>query len=155
MYEDVDVSTVIARAQSRLAPLLVSRQHMVENTVVHGLSFQGSPAKLEQLFYNILLNAVQYSADGTLIRIRSNITDDGFVIAIADAGIGIKRDELGKIFERFYRADRSRSRARGGAGLGLAIVKAIADAHGIGITVESTPDAGTEFLLGFPARKNL
>ncbi len=107
------------------------------------------PFRLEQVFINLIDNAVKYTERGTITI--SVAPSDGYVqIAVKDTGIGIPRDHLSRVFERFYVVDKSRSRKLGGTGLGLSIVKHIVLLHNGIITVESTPGTGTKFTIQLP-----
>jgi signal transduction histidine kinase len=94
---------------------------------------------------------VKYSNPGTSIRIRSEREPGGWAIHFTDQGAGIEPLHLPRIFERFYRVDKSRSRTDGGTGLGLSIVNHIMLAHGGRVTVESVPGQGSTFTLHLPA----
>jgi len=107
------------------------------------------PFRLEPGFINLIDNAVKYTERGTITI--SVAPSDGYVqIAVKDTGIGIPRDHLSRVFERFYVVDKSRSRKLGGTGLGLSIVKHIVLLHNGIITVESTPGTGTKFTIQLP-----
>jgi two-component system phosphate regulon sensor histidine kinase PhoR len=114
------------------------------------ISLRMNPPLLEQAVVNLLDNAIKYSDKGSLVEIQANQIDKEIVINVKDQGCGIAKEHLSRIFERFYRADRGRSRKLGGTGLGLSIVKHIAQAHGGGISVESTPGKGSTFTIHFP-----
>ncbi|MCH1640732.1 HAMP domain-containing histidine kinase [Paenibacillus timonensis] len=113
----------------------------------------GDAGRLIQVFVNLLNNAYKYTSEGS-IDIRIIETADHVNVSISDTGTGIASDELPHIFERFYRGDKSRNRRTGGAGIGLAIVKAIVEAHGGSIDVESKINQGTRFTLHFPKYQN-
>jgi len=110
----------------------------------------GDAFKLEQVFVNLVDNAVKYTEQGT---ISVALADDGkrVKVTVADTGAGIAPEHLPRIFERFYVVDKSRSKKVGGTGLGLAIVKHIVLLHNGAIDVESTPGKGTKFTVSFPA----
>ncbi|MDO4321145.1 MAG: ATP-binding protein [Lachnospiraceae bacterium] len=115
---------------------------------------QGDPAvvlgdqkRLHQVIYNLVSNAVKYSTEGGSIQIHVCDGTETAVLTVEDHGIGIPKEELGLIFERFYRTDRSRSRRTGGAGIGLSIVRAIVQAHGGRITAESREGEGSRFTV--------
>jgi signal transduction histidine kinase len=99
----------------------------------------------------LLENAVQHTAAGGRVELRSRARDGSVVIEVEDAGVGIAAEKLPRVFERFYRVDRSRNRREGGAGLGLAIVDAVARAHRGSVSIHSTPGEGTTVSLVFPA----
>ena len=100
------------------------------------------PDKLSQAVINLLSNALKFTASGGTVTVRVAAGARGIRIEVADTGIGISSKDLGRVFERFYRADSSRSRATGGAGIGLSITKAIVEAHGGSIQARSEPGAG-------------
>lgn len=111
---------------------------------------------LEQAVINLVVNGIKYSGKGSEVRIharREEGTEAGqeVVISVADAGVGISREHLPRLFERFYRSDKARSRKLGGTGLGLAIVKHIAQAHGGDVEVESRVGEGSTFSIRLPA----
>ena len=105
---------------------------------------------LEQAFVNLLDNAIKYSNPDSSVRIGAVCSDTGIEISFQDTGIGIAKEHLPRLFERFYRVDKSRSRKQGGTGLGLAIVKHIAAAHNGYITVSSEIGKGSVFTLHLP-----
>jgi two-component system phosphate regulon sensor histidine kinase PhoR len=102
---------------------------------------------LEQALINLIDNAVKYSDPGSLITVEAGQADCQVVIKVRDQGVGIAKEHLPRLFERFYRVDPSRSRKVGGTGLGLAIVKHIAQAHGGKVGVESNPGLGSTFTV--------
>ena len=110
---------------------------------------EASPIRMNQVLINILSNSVKYSPAGKTIEVAMEETDRYYRILIRDHGLGIDKDHLPRIFERFYRVDKARSRAMGGTGLGLAIAKEIMEAHGGRITVTSEPGSGTLMVLRF------
>ena len=107
--------------------------------------------RLQEVLYNLLENAVKYSRETGEIRLQAARRGPEIVISVGDNGIGISKDDLPRIFERFYRADKARSRELGGTGLGLAIVKHIAQLHGGRVEAESEPGRGTTVRVFLPA----
>ena len=106
--------------------------------------------RLQEILYNLLDNAVKYSHAGGQIRVNAD-RESGFVkVSVSDDGVGIPSDDLPRIFERFYRADKARSRALGGTGLGLSIVKHIAQLHGGDVAAQSTLGKGTTVSVSLP-----
>ena len=106
---------------------------------------------LEQVFINLVDNAIKYGREGGKVTVSAAETAGGEVrISVADDGIGIPREDLGRIFERFYRVDKGRSQEIGGTGLGLSIVKHIIQAHGGRVWAESTPGKGSTFFVTLP-----
>ncbi len=114
------------------------------------LTAKVNAALMEQAFVNLLDNAIKYSEPGSSVEIEAVKNDLEIVIAFRDHGIGIGKEHLSRLFERFYRVDASRSRKLGGTGLGLAIVKHIVIANAGKVTVESTPGKGSRFVIHVP-----
>jgi two-component system phosphate regulon sensor histidine kinase PhoR len=112
---------------------------------------RGDAARLAQVFINLLHNAVKFSPDGGEVSITVRVEDGHVVCAVADHGVGIPASAQGRIFERFYKVDRSRVRNEaGGTGLGLAIARHITERHGGTIWVESIEGAGSTFRFALP-----
>jgi two-component system phosphate regulon sensor histidine kinase PhoR len=106
--------------------------------------------RLQEVLFNLLENAVKYSRENGEIRLQAAQRGSEIVISVSDNGIGISRDDLPRIFERFYRADKARSREFGGTGLGLSIVKHIAQLHGGRVEAESEHGRGTTIRVLLP-----
>ncbi len=111
---------------------------------------QGNMKRLEQVFSNLIDNAIKYTPEGGNVRVRIDLTDKEVCIEVEDTGIGIPQHSLSRVFERFYRVDKGRSRDMGGTGLGLAIVKHATRAHGGRVTVRSEEGRGTTFGVSLP-----
>ena len=105
---------------------------------------------LEQILINLVDNGIKYNKPGGTVTVTASAEPDQLLLRVADTGLGISSSHLPRIFERFYRVDKSRSRASGGTGLGLAIVRHLVDAHGGDITVDSLLGEGTTFTVSFP-----
>lgn len=120
-------------------------EHMV---VVHG-----DRDRVGQVVNNIVTNAIKYSLEQATIRIFITEDEKYFKINVKDTGMGISREDLPRIFERFYRVDKARSRAMGGTGLGLAIAKEIMETHGGKLTAESEYGKGTTMTMWFPKER--
>ena len=114
---------------------------------------EGDPDRLMQLLMNLVSNAIKYTPDGGRITLGLTVYNNWARVLISDTGIGIPREDLPYIFDRFYRVDPARSRAQGGIGLGLAIAKWIAEAHGGRITVESQVGHGSTFTVWLPVQE--
>ena len=110
----------------------------------------GVPRLLDELVYNLASNAIRYNKPHGTVILRCGSEDGAPFISVEDTGIGIAPEEQDKVFERFYRVDKSRSKARGGTGLGLAIVKHAAMFHDATISVDSTLGEGTTITVRFP-----
>lgn len=109
----------------------------------------GNKQMLEELVYNLCDNAIRYNKPEGFVKVQVFRSKEGVVLCVQDNGIGIPKEHQERIFERFYRVDKSRSKASGGTGLGLAIVKHIAAVHEAGLKVESIPNVGTSIRVTF------
>ena len=110
--------------------------------------------KMTQVIDNILNNAIKYSPDGGKIKVTMKTTDDQMILSISDQGLGIPKQDLPRIFDRFYRVDRARSRAQGGTGLGLSIAKEIIKQHKGFIWAKSIYGKGSTFTIVLPYDKD-
>lgn len=108
--------------------------------------------KIQQVLYNLLDNAIKFSNDDSTITIETTDRNEKVFISVKDYGIGIPKESLNKIWERFYKSDLSRGKDKKGTGLGLAIVKEVMQAHGENINVISTEGVGTEFIFSLSKR---
>ncbi len=108
---------------------------------------------LEEMLYNLADNGIKYNKEGGKVTLTVEKKDDKVIASVLDTGIGISNEHIGRIFERFYRVDKSHSKQVGGTGLGLSIVKHGASFHGAVIEVKSTPNKGTEIKLVFPEKQ--
>ena len=107
-------------------------------------------ASIEQVINNLIGNAIKYSPNGGSIRVAGRVMPGSVEVTVSDEGMGIPIEEQSRIFERFYRVDDALSRRTQGSGLGLYIAKAIVEAHGGRIWVDSTPGRGTAFSFSLP-----
>lgn len=112
------------------------------------------PKRLKQIVLNLVNNAFRYTPEGGTVTIIAKEQNGDFLFSVQDTGMGIAPEDVNKIFDRFYRTDRSRDRESGGSGLGLAITKALVDAHGGWIKVESQLNKGTTFTIMLPGWKD-
>ncbi|OON97406.1 MAG: hypothetical protein ATN31_08250 [Candidatus Epulonipiscioides saccharophilum] len=112
---------------------------------------EGDPARIGQVFHNILSNAIKYTEDNGQIKIELLSNNKQVIIKVQDTGIGMSKKDLQRIFERFYRADKARSRKMGGTGLGLSIAKEMVELHGGTINIESELGQGTTVTIIFNA----
>ncbi len=110
----------------------------------------GDKHYIGQVFVNLVNNSIRYGKENGTTRIKFRDMLDHILVEVSDDGVGISREDMPRIFERFYRTDKSRSREQGGTGLGLAIVKHIIEAHGEKISVRSELGEGTTFLFALP-----
>jgi two-component system phosphate regulon sensor histidine kinase PhoR len=150
-HAPVDLALVIHKAQELLAPTAERKHQSLRLDVPKDLPpIKGNADYLERAVSNLIDNATKYTPDGGTIRVAAHANGENVTVEVTDNGIGIPRDDIPRIFERFYRVDRSRSREMGGTGLGLSIVKHVAQVHGGTIEVDSTPGRGSTFRLTLP-----
>ncbi|MFC5704091.1 ATP-binding protein [Cohnella faecalis] len=153
-FESPEVNAIVRTIQLRLVPL-----HRHVDIQVHELQapvFAHIPQEyFQQVLLNVLNNAIKYTPEGGNIHIHVSKASDQAIVRVKDTGIGIPPEELSRIFDRFYRVDKSRNRAHGGSGLGLAITKKMLEAFGGTISVESQPRRGSVFEIRVPLLSNV
>ena len=160
----VHLGKIAQKVSESMTPQAHKAGHKLVLQIAEGLSpVIGNPEYLERAIVNLVENAIKYtrggqSESGGMIKLVVRGVSNGaagqgesVILEVIDNGIGIAADDVPRIFERFYRVDRSRSRDAGGTGLGLSIVKHIVQAHGGQIDVTSAPGAGSTFRMKFPA----
>jgi len=144
------VAGVLQSAAALCQPAAEARRVRLEIDCADGLAVRMNARLLEQALVNLITNAIKYSEPDTQVRIEARRDGREIAIAVRDQGIGIAAEHLPRLFERFYRVDKSRSRDAGGSGLGLAIVKHVAQAHGGRVAVTSKPGQGSVFNIYLP-----
>lgn len=130
------------------------KYELVRDYPINSVWIEIDTDKMTQVIDNILNNAIKYSPDGGKITVSMKTTDDQMILSISDQGLGIPKQDLPKIFDRFYRVDRARSRAQGGTGLGLAIAKEIIKRHKGFIWAKSEYGKGSTFTIVLPYDKD-
>ncbi len=148
--EEVDLRLLVEEVFDLLEPQAREREVSLVNSVEQGFKLKGDWDKLFLLFKNLVDNAIKYNKRGGRVEVRAKRSGFQVKIEVEDTGIGIPKEHLPFIFERFYRVDPSRSRNLGGTGLGLSIVKHIALSHGGRIEVESREGMGSTFTVYLP-----
>jgi signal transduction histidine kinase len=148
--EPVDLADLIRQTVDLYEDVAEERGITIATQIAGDVSISLDRNRMRQVLANLLDNAIKYSPDRGQIDITSTRAGDEALLTVSDTGVGIPADELPRIWERLYRGDKSRS-ARG-LGLGLSLVKAIVEAHGGHVAVESTPGTGSRFLLRLPIR---
>ncbi len=106
--------------------------------------------KIQQVLYNLLDNAIKFSHHDSVIKVETSVKNNKMFVSVKDSGIGIPKDDLKLIWDRFYKSDLSRGKDKKGTGLGLSIVKEIINCHGENINVISTEGVGSEFIFSLP-----
>jgi two-component system phosphate regulon sensor histidine kinase PhoR len=148
----VEVATTLARVVEFMKPAAEKRRQTLELSANGGLpGIAGDPDYLERAVGNLVDNAIKYTPEGGRIRVSAKPDDGHVVIEVSDTGIGIPPEDVPRVFERFYRVDKSRSREMGGTGLGLSIVKHVVHVHGGTVDVESVVGKGTTIRVRLPA----
>jgi two-component system phosphate regulon sensor histidine kinase PhoR len=133
-----------------LAPAIEAKGQQVAIDVAEDAArVPADPGKLHDVVRNLVENAVHYSPSGTEVRIAANRQSDRYSITVTDSGPGIPPEDLTRVFERFYRVDKSRSRP-GGTGLGLAIVRHLVELHGGTVKAANRPTGGAVFTVTLP-----
>ncbi|GBD12481.1 Alkaline phosphatase synthesis sensor protein PhoR [bacterium HR24] len=146
----VDVGQVLLRAVERMEPQARRAGLDLELKLPPSLpSVLGDAERLERAVVNLLDNAIKFTPPGGSVTVMANAAEEGVLVMVQDTGIGIDERDLPRIFERFYKADRSRHQP--GAGLGLAIVRHIVEAHGGRVWAQSTPGEGSTFAILLPS----
>jgi two-component system phosphate regulon sensor histidine kinase PhoR len=146
----VDVLGLVGQAADLIRDRADAKAISVAVEVPEKLSVLGDRRALEQVLVNLLDNAIKYTNEGGSILLSAEAADGHVVVSVGDTGVGIEPRHLGRLFERFYRADPGRARGEGGTGLGLAIVKHLVQAHSGEVGVESGP-SGSRFWVKLPA----
>jgi len=148
---DIDVRQAIEEVIESLVPTADGEGVGLSFECQYNMIIGGDEGRFKQLVYNLVENAIKYSGGGKAVYIKAEKEEDGRpCLSVRDEGIGIAEEDIPRVFERFYRVDKSRSRDAGGTGLGLAIVKHIAKLFDAEISLESELGAGSLFSIRFP-----
>ena len=147
--QEFDVSTAIMNTVEALRPIADDKQITILMDLDEGCSIRGSVDRFRQMMVNLIENAIKYSDKDSRIWVNAKDKDGQLTISVRDEGIGIAPEHHDRLFERFYRVDKSRSKKAGGTGLGLSIVKHIAVLLGAKLSVESQVGEGTTFYVIF------
>jgi two-component system phosphate regulon sensor histidine kinase PhoR len=151
-FEEIEFKEIVHSSLEALRGKIEEKSLRVSLDIKEGLPlYRGDGFLLEQMCINLIDNAVKYTPELGTIGIGISRSDSHFIIEVSDTGIGIPKEHLPRIFERFYRVDKTRSRKIGGTGLGLSIVKHIVIIHGGRIEVESEVGKGSRFIITLPA----
>ena len=146
----VDLGLVCRDVAEQLSPLAALQKVRLQLELSEGVTIPGDVFSLERAVRNLVENAIRHTPEGEQILIRAAVSPMEVTVQVIDAGVGIAPEHLPHLFDRFYRVDTARTRTHGGAGLGLSIVKAIVEAHGGTVAVESKLGAGSTFTLRLP-----
>lgn len=145
----INVKNSVESTVSFLKPIADERKIVLISEVVEDMVIEGDEDRFRQMLFNLTENAIKYSNESGRVWITGKTEEECNIISVKDEGIGIPAEHLDRLFERFYRVDKSRSRKVGGTGLGLSIVKHIAVLFGAKLEVESEVGKGSEFRVIF------
>ncbi len=150
-FTDVDIVRLLEQ-NLRSHEITADKQHkhIEYSPTMTSLVMSLDAERINQVLNNIISNALKYSYEGARVKVWIEKTEHNVKISVEDNGMGIPKEDLGRIFERFYRVDKARSRKMGGTGLGLSIAKEIMEAHGGAITAQSELGKGTTMVLRLP-----
>jgi len=147
-----DVRALVQGVVADLTPTAKVREQTIAADIAAEVgTVRGDPSKLHDALRNLVANAVIYSPEHSTIRVEASKGEQRIEISVADEGPGIPNEDLSRVFERFYRVDKSRGRDPGGTGLGLAIVKHLVELHRGEVRVENRRDGGARFTVSLPA----
>jgi heavy metal sensor kinase len=150
----LDLGGLVAAVVETMRPLAEAKKLRLTISPNGTIKVPGDEARLRQVFYNVLDNAIKYTGEGGAIDVQISERDGHALLSIRDSGIGIAPEHLPHVFDRFYRVDKARSRADGGSGLGLSIVQSIVQAHGGRIDLVSAVGQGTTCTITLPSGMN-
>lgn len=153
--EPVDLEVVLVEVVQALEPLAQTHQVSLDLKIADEVVLQADASLLAQAVANLIENGIRYNYPGGLVTVTVRREEDGVVVSVEDTGTGISLEEQSRIFERFYRVDRSRARHRGGAGLGLSIARHIVQLHRGCIQVDSTAGEGSTFTVWLPCHASI
>lgn len=145
---DINVGALMRTLAEDLQPQADKKNICIDVSGTDAM-ISGHPMLVREMFFNLVDNAVRYTPDGGRVELGVRCEDNAVVCWVADNGIGIPAAHQARVFERFYRVDKSHSRATGGTGLGLAIVKHVAEIHGAGLRLDSAEGQGTKVTVTF------
>ncbi len=152
-FVPVDVKELIEEVTKKLDPQIKKKKLQLSLGIPDSPTYiLGDEDKLCQVLLNLLDNSIKYTPEGGHVKITLQEQEKEILVVVEDTGIGIPREEISRVFERFYRVDKARSRKMGGTGLGLAIVKHVIEAHHGKVWVESSLGQGSRFYFTLPRR---
>lgn len=146
--QDLKVCEIVDDAVGEVVP--ASNEVRIVTDVADQLSGTGDPERIHEVLTNLLTNAVRHSPAGGQVTVRASPIPDGFRVEVCDEGTGVPPDDIGRIFDRFYRVDAARGSGAGGAGLGLAIARSIVELHGGSIWAAPQSPAGCLVVFELP-----
>ncbi len=153
---DFDINSVARQTISTFEGRCVAKKIAVELTLTgEEMYVHADKTRIQQVIYNLIDNAIKFSNNNSVIKIETTEKHDKLFVSVKDSGIGIPKESVALVFDRFYKTDLSRGKDKRGTGLGLSITKEIIRAHGENINVISTEGVGTEFIFSLPISKDM
>ena len=150
----IDVAVLFRSASADLAERIErQRIHVSVNVEPDAASVAADPTKMHDALRNLIENAVNYSSEGGNVELAARLDGDRILLTVSDEGPGVPEADLGRVFERFYRVDKSRTRDPGGTGLGLSIVRHLVELHGGRVRAANRPHAGAIFTISLPHKR--
>ena len=147
----IDVAVLFRSASADIAERIErQRIHVTINVDPDAASVAADPTKMHDALRNLIENAVNYSSEGGNVELAAKVDGDRILLTVSDEGPGLPEADLGRVFERFYRVDKSRTRDPGGTGLGLSIVRHLVELHGGRVRAANRPRAGAMFTISLP-----
>ncbi len=146
---NVDISSTLNNIIESYEPMFLDKNINIDKNIQNDVNFMGDIDYLKRIFVNIISNAIKYTNENGSVSVSLEQIKDKIKIIVKDTGIGIPKEDLKYIFERFYRSDLSRNRHTGGTGIGLTITKALVEAHGGTIKIDSEVGKGTNVIVEF------
>lgn len=146
---EVNLSTLLINTVESFEPLFISKNINLQKEVQGDIELLCDADHLKRVFVNILSNAYKYTNENGNVRVCLGLLKDVIRITVEDTGIGIPKEDIKHVFERFYRSDLSRNRGTGGTGIGLTITRALIEAHGGSVRIESEEGQGTKVIIEF------
>lgn len=152
--EEIDLRVLVRDVTEKLSLTAKEHKHTLRYSFTTDMPvYIGDRDKIEQVLINLVSNSLKYTPDGGIVEVFGGKIYNELYIKVKDNGIGIPKEDIGRIFERFYRVDKARTRQAGGTGLGLAIAKEIVEAHGGRITIQSEVGKGSEVMITLPMKR--
>lgn len=154
VQEDMDLGIVLQDVYVRYEPKAIAGAINLTLDAPESIPMVGSRDQIEQVVLNLVDNAIKYTPAGGRVTIQSSVDGSDIMVSVADTGIGIAESDLTRIFDRFYRADKSRAAQAAGTGLGLSIVKDVVESHGGTVQVTSQVRQGSTFTIRLPIERS-
>ena len=149
----IEVESLFRSASTDLAERIEKQKIQVETVIDPAAAvIEADPTKMHDALRNLIENAVNYSSEGGRIELHARVEDDRVLLTVGDYGPGVPEADLGRVFERFYRVDKSRTRDPGGTGLGLSIVRHLVELHGGRVFAANRHEGGAIFTISLPLR---